>query len=50
MPDAFHIGDIMETMVAFVGLPVWGESYIIVPQLRVLTLLESKVHQVCSEN
>jgi hypothetical protein len=53
MPNAFQTGDIVEITIAFVALPVWGGRYIMVPQLRALTLLDTKIHLVsssCSDN
>jgi len=45
-PATFQLGDIVEVTVAFVVLPVGAERYVMVPQLRVLTLLDNVIRQV----
>jgi len=40
----------VEVMVAFVILPLKGERYIMIPQLRVVTLLNDQIRQVQQTN
>lgn len=45
-PSKFRPGDIVEASVAFVAVPIRGQRYIAMPQLRALTLLDNGNHQV----
>jgi hypothetical protein len=45
-PGSFRIGDIVEVVVAFVVLPIHGARYVMVPQLRALTLLDNSIRLV----
>ena len=49
-PATFQIGDVVEVTVAFVILPLKGERYIMIPQLRVVTLLNDQIRQVQQTN
>jgi hypothetical protein len=39
-PGTFQVGDIVEVTATFVVLPIKGDRYILIPQLKVLTLLD----------
>src|SRR6266542_2889773 len=49
-PSGFQIGDVVEITIAFVILPVRDERYIMVPQLRVVMLLNDQIRQVTRMN
>jgi len=49
-PATFQIGDAVEVTVTFVILPLKGERYIMIPQLRVITLLNDQIRQVQHTN
>jgi hypothetical protein len=44
-PGTFQVGDIVEVTVTFVVLPIKDDRYIVIPQLKVLTLL-GRLHKV----
>ena len=46
----FQIGDVVEITIAFVILPVRDQQYIMIPQLRVVTLLNDQIQQVTRMN
>jgi len=45
-PEIFRTGDIVEACVGFVCVPIRDKHYMMTPQLRALTLLNSEDQEV----